>query len=131
MTQSEVNKLLKEAGLGFVKINTSSYPINRSKKYTNWEGKSFKGFRGGSIGPMTVTNAHLNHNKEVVQRINELTRDYSCQLAETDNGVIIKFQAGSGKDIVKEFKWNTFPTNSASMGFDPAYQTYWLVEVKK
>ena len=120
MNIKEINSRLKDLGLGFVKMNEGSF--SNGKVYTNWEGKRSKGIRGGSIGPMTMTNAHMNHNAEVEAKLKEAFFGFYSY-----DGVSSKLTFDLGKKTrTYNFAWNLFPSNTNAMDLDPGYQSYWL-----
>ena len=96
------------------------------KPYKTWEGITPKGFRGGSHGPMTSTNAHLEHNRameqKVIKALSPLAEDY-----RVDNGrYIFKFNDGK-KGFSMVFSWMEFPTYTRNVDLDPGYMTWWFV----
>lgn len=124
---SDINKVLKEAGLGFVTMSTGSY--SRPKTHSS---KS-KGIRGGSVGPMTATSAWRGHNEKAEREF------YYKLLKAFEKNDDVKFSVPDGNGFkmyvenpvkgiqtVYSFGWQTFPSNVASMGYDSGYQTYWL-----
>ena len=130
ISKAEILEALKDRsifgwqdGFGFVKMNDGHFS---EKTYKNWEGKSFKGFKGGSIGPMTLTTAHKDHNRN----IEELVRKALVPLA-SDYGIngdthFFKFDDGK-KGLELRFRWHLFPTYTNRMDLDPGYQQYWFV----
>jgi len=123
MNKKEINAKLKELGLGFVKMNTpTSYDLKSGKCHTDWDGKKSKGFIGGSIGPMTMTNAHQGHNRQVEDKIREeFPRNFSYEV----NTLVLTFDK-----IVYKFEWKLFPANTVACDLDSGYQNYWLTLVK-
>lgn len=96
------------------------------KPYKSWEGITPKGFRGGSHGPMTSTNAHLEHNREIEQKVIKalapLAEDYTVQ----NGAYIFKFNDGK-KGFTMKFTWMEFPTYTRNVDLDPGYRTWWFV----
>jgi len=110
-------------------MNVDSF---HDKTYKNWEGKSFKGIKGGSRGPMTCTSAHLNHNREVVDKVEEAFKyqELTGYYRSGDN-LNISIQINEKQKRVLEFTWDTFPSNAPSRDLDDSYETYWFVPIIK
>lgn len=127
LSKSDINKVLKDAGVGFVKMSTGSY--SRPKTHSS----KLKGVKGGQIGPMTVTSVWREKNIETER---ELYNTLSGAFFKYDE---VKFNPPSGdgfdmfienpskgKQLVYRFRWSTFPTYAPSRDLDPSYQSYWL-----
>jgi len=143
MTQASaktvVNDALKAIGLKYISISLGHYKWKAIEPRT-------KGLSGGSIGPMTVTNAHLDVCREtehqvfdVIQKLpSDIRWSYVRNPAYHGNGKLedLTFMITTGKNTVRviKFRWELHQTYSYSQGYDNAYQTYWFamhVEDKK
>ena len=118
MTKTEINKALKEIGFGFVKM--------RKDMYTDKTHPSkLKGLRGGSVGPMTSTNAHMNHNQNAINETKTALINIGGSVEKSYCDLSISFPSKKGK-LIYHFNLNLFKTY-AGFDYDPSYQTYWLV----
>jgi hypothetical protein len=118
LTISEFKKALKAVGL-----QTVTSELNR---YQTRSHRGFIGISGGSIGPMTATTAHLEHNKQAENRLIDKLRSLP--------GVTISLNQENGlsctlvtakKTVTYKFIWQLFRTY-AHNEYDPSYLTYWL-----
>ena len=117
MKKQELNLILKKCGLGFVKGTLNSF---ETKVLTNFDGKRNKGIKGGSIGPMTMTNAHTNHNLNIERKvIDSIGTQY---LKEHSPNNYLSFDINGLKITLI---WKLFPTY-AHNHYDASYMTYWL-----
>jgi len=126
ITKAEINKLFKEAGYQFIKLDNGDR-FSSGTIYKNSQGKRVKGFRGGSIGPMTVTSAHLKHNDKKVQKIKSIACEYAKTCYLTKNGLEMTFLTGPNKLTTYSFTWQLYPTHTHSANLDSMYETYYLV----
>lgn len=130
VSKKEIAQVLKEAGLRNVSVNTNDH---MPKSYKTLDNKFVKGIRGGSIGPMTMTDAHLKHNSDAVEKLVEKLRVLRPDVVEhtANGGVNITIQVSEKQNRVLHFSWSQYPSNAASMDLDPDYQTYWLTMSQK
>jgi hypothetical protein len=143
MTQASaktvVNDALKATGLKYISINLGQYKWKAIEPRT-------KGLSGGSIGPMTVTDAHLTFCNDTARRVLKVFQNLPADIdwsyvpkpAYHGNGKLedLTFTITTGKNTVRviKFCWELHQTYSYSQGYDNAYQTYWFamhVEDKK
>jgi len=130
LTKSILTNALKPLRFGFVKMCDSSRSKSGFTTYHTHSSKK-KGIIGGSIGPMTVTNAHLDRNRCVTNDLIATLKRLACQfeileISESSNdGVNLTFKTGPKKTVTVSFSWHLFPAYS---GRDfSSYQNYWLV----
>lgn len=95
---------------------------------------------GGSMGPMTVTNAHLDRcvttQQKLVDRLREeLTKQFGsfnmtfkqCYLGNhAMQNATIKIPLNAKTTRVITFTWQIF-AQYVNSNYDPSYQTYWYV----
>lgn len=117
MTKTEINKALKNIGFGFVKMQVNTYQDKTHPSKT-------KGLRGGSIGPMTVTNAHENHNQSVINKTKIALTNIGGKVESSYHDLSISFPSKRGK-LVYNFDLQLFK-KYAGFDLDPSYKTYWL-----
>ena len=116
-TKQDLNNALKAIGLEAPKSRINSF---KSKSH-----RGYKGIRGGSIGPMTSTNAHSKHNFDVELKVTDVLRTIPGVEYSTDH-TGIQFSLNDGKKVHKyKFSWQLFQTY-AHNEYDPSYRTYWL-----
>lgn len=123
---ADINEILKRQGLGFVKISDGGSWDN-GKKYVSHGGISSKGFKGGSIGPMTMTNAHMDHNRKKQSELVTALTPLVNEIATNDNGFCIVFELKPGNFRHISFDWRLFPTYSWKANLDNGYKSYWLI----
>jgi hypothetical protein len=117
MTKTEINKVLKNIGFGFVKMQVNTYQDKTHPSKT-------KGLRGGSIGPMTATDAYMNHNQSAINETKTALTNIGGKVESSYNDLSISFPSKKGK-LVYNFNLNLFKTY-AGFDLDPSYKTYWL-----
>lgn len=117
MKKSDINTVLKNQGIGYVKIHDGSMT---GKCYTDWNGKRVKGIRGGSVGPMTATSAASDKTKSVLSTLEKDLKDLG--MIEKDGHL----ESKDGK-IKMRISVSMYPQYSRSMGYDDAYQTAYIV----
>jgi hypothetical protein len=117
MTKTEINKALKEIGFGFIKMRVNSY---QDKTHPS----KMKGLRGGSIGPMTVTDAHHTHNTNVIDNVKNTLQNIGGSVEKGSYDLTVSFPSNRGK-LVYNFYLTLYPTYSHNE-YDKSYQTYWL-----
>ena len=117
MTKSEINKALREIGVDFVKMRIDYYheKTHPLKK---------KGLRAGSIGPLTVTQAHMEHNRNTIDKVKDTLYRLGGSVERTLSDLTVSFPSKKGK-LIYDFNLEMFPTY-AHNEYDPGYQTYWL-----
>jgi len=117
-SKKDLNIALKAIGL--------QAPKSRLNMYKEVSHRAWKGIRGGSIGPMTSTNAHMEHNRKVEQKVIDILRSIPG-VEYPSNQDAMNFSLNDGKKVHKYyFSWHTFRTY-AHNEYDPSYQTYWLI----
>lgn len=126
-----INATLAKLNMGFIKIDTpgGTRVIER-----------VKALKGGSKGPLTVTNAHIDHCREVQMRVLKNMADLAAQLgSDSDYSSAITSNVGNGlMDFqfmfklnnktarVLTFTWRLESTYDRSCNLDPSYKTYWF-----
>ena len=120
MTKAQINKELKELGLGFVKMLDKGNCFDKEVCYTNFEGKRVKGFKASSKGPMTVINAHIDKVDTKIFEIENSLRELG--MVRQDN----LFISPNGK-IKLSISVMEFPTYTDKMGYDSDYKTLYVV----
>ena len=118
MTKTEINKALKGIGFGFVKMSVNAYQVKTHPS-------KMKGLRGGSIGPMTMTDQYMNHNQTAINEIKTGLTNIGGRVEKSYNDISISFPSKKGK-LIYHFNLSLFKTY-AGFDYDPSYQTYWLV----
>lgn len=96
-----------------------------------------KAISGGSSGPMTSTNAHMDRNRSVEEEVTKAftaMRPYGLQTDQSKSWVSGQlknldfiFMVDEKTQRTVKFSWEQFPTNSRSRGYDSSYQSYWFV----
>ena len=124
ISKGDIANALKAAGFENVSMIVNSFKSASYKPLT-------KGLRGGSIGPMTATDAYRNRNREVVERLEKSLWNFTGSKAREREyetyDLVWRFPAGK-KDLIYKFMWSLYPSNSGR-DLDPGYQTYWLTYV--
>ena len=119
MKKSDVNAVLKDHGISFVKVQTGDW-AKPEKCYTGWDGKKVKGIKGGSIGPMTVTSAYQEKNQEVINSVTSSLKNIG--MVEKD-GLL---QSKDGK-LSLSLDLVDYPAFTYSAGYDDSYRNYYVV----
>jgi hypothetical protein len=95
---------------------------------------------GGSMGPMTVTNAHLDRCVTTQDKLanklrEELSKQFGtysmvfkpCYVGSSDMlNLVIHIPLSDKLTRVITFKWQTF-AQYVNSSYDPSYETYWYV----
>ena len=121
--KSKINAILKDLNASYVTAEVDHYHHKTILRQ--------KAFRGGSIGPLTVTTAHYQHCHQVNDRLKKEFGNIA-QITETPSfygdmkniTLVIKLTDKLQRHM--EFSWQllrTYATNE----YDPSYMTYWLV----
>ena len=132
MTKTTFNRILKELGYTFVKVSRGTFAT--PKCYTDYYGKKTKGIRGGSYGPMTITNQWRNVNEKVTNAVKvEMNK---LGIISIDGSDFFQYIVQFGrKEFKVTFSWEAYPTYDRSQRLDPSYLTQWLTcdmeEIKK
>lgn len=121
-TKLEIKNALKQLGFGLVKMELDHF---HSKTYKGFDGKGIQGVAGGSVGPMTMTDAWKSHCNEREQKVRTALLSLGAKLETFGNGFNATFDLGNGVTRILYFLWNTYPTY-AHNHYDPSYKTYWL-----
>jgi hypothetical protein len=121
MKKTEINKVLKENGYGFIKVNTGNWN-NPEQCYTNWQGKRVKGIKGGSYGPVTVTRAWEEKNQEVISTVTDALKQIGMK---EEDGYL---KSPDGK-IKLKLMVDTFPQYTRSAGYDEGYTNCFITPV--
>jgi hypothetical protein len=128
--KSAVTAALKERGLCYVGIDCGGH------KRKALEPKML-GMTGGSIGPLTVTDAHM----AVCRKTELMVLGAFRSLADVEWSYIphdagmggnlqnLEFQFKTGKNTVRviKFRWELRQSYSAKLAYDSSYRTYWYV----
>jgi hypothetical protein len=125
-----VGNALKNIGLGFIGYNDGTpYKLKAFANRT-------KGLIGGSIGPLTVTNAYIKHCEDTAQQVlkafqslpTDIEWSYDSTLAYVGNLQNFTFTVKTGKNTqrVIKFCWERHSTYAARLRYDSSYETYWF-----
>jgi hypothetical protein len=117
MTKREINNALKEIGFGFIKMRVNMY---QDKTHP----RKMKGLRGGSIGPMTMTDAYMKHNNDAIDETRNKLESIGGVVEQGSYDLSVSFPNGKGK-IMYNFYLTLYPTYAGNE-YDRGYQTYWL-----
>ena len=101
-----MKQLLKSLGFSNVKQSVSGGDYYKNPTYRSQSGKMVFGIHGGSIGPLTCTNAHLERNSSVEKQIVNLLRAAGATVWD-DTGAYLTVEFG-GKSV--NLQWITIPT---------------------
>ena len=121
ITKKRINELLKELEVGFVKQQKDTY---HDVVYTNWEGKRYKGLRGGSIGPMTMTDMHRKHNCDVETKVKQKLNYYADSMYIENDQLNFDFRISEKQIRTLSFKWHLFGKYAHNQ-YDEGYQNYY------
>ena len=83
-----------------------------------------KGLRGGSIGPMTMTDAYMKHNNDAIDETRNKLESIGGTVEQGSYDLSVSFPNGKGK-IMYNFYLTLYPTYAGNE-YDRGYQTYWL-----
>jgi len=119
MKKSDVNKVLKECGYGFVKVQTGDW-TKPEKCLTGFDNKRVKGIKAGSVGPTTVTSAYRERNDETITTVKDSLR--CIGMKEEDNVLV----SPNGK-IKVSLTVVDYPHYARSAGYDDGYRNYYVV----
>ena len=130
ISKAEINAILKNLGLGYVKASQGEFDYRDVVLEPR-----MKGLRGGSIGPLTVTDAYMN--------VNERTQDKVRDAFKVIPGVSMRHVAGwpeshrihgleieipISEKVVRVLKFNWERVNTyVGRRYDPEYRTYWYI----
>ena len=117
MTKREINNALKEIGFGFIKMRVNMY---QDKTHP----RKMKGLRGGSIGPMTMTDAYMKHNNDAIDETRNKLESIGGTVEQGSYDLSVSFPTSKGK-ITYNFYLTLYPTYAGNE-YDRGYQTYWL-----
>jgi hypothetical protein len=121
MKKSDINKVLKENGYGFVKLSAGGF--SGDKCFTGFDGKRVKGIRGGSFGPMTVTNAYQERNQSIIREVESDLRYIGMR--KNEDGLLVSEDGKIKMTLVVE----NFPQYARSAGYDDGYQNCYILPV--
>ena len=122
----EINQALKELDFGAVKMTVNNY---QTKMYKDWNGKTHKGIRASSFGPMTCTNAHVTLAEEVLQNIVNKLEPLCHTLQSIDGGYQFVFDLGNKYRTII-FTQGIFPCYAREAGYDEGYKNiYWVPSI--
>ena len=126
ITKSKINAILKDLGLGYIRINNGSM---NGICFT----PKVKGILTSSIGPMTLSSAHTERNMKISQDVKSRLRNelYPMEgylgIQEKSGGDFqLSVQLTPKKVEVYEFIFMLFPTYTPNMNYDPSYRNYYL-----
>ena len=130
--KAQATAILKDLGLGYVKAKTGGY----GSRDAVLEPRN-KGLRGGSMGPMTCTDAHHDHSAKVQRAVYDafsampeaLVTWETCYAGATHklSNVRVVIALDEKKVRVMNFYWRAVNTYTASANMDHGYCTYWLI----
>ena len=122
-TKTQINAALKSVGYQSIKMRTGT---DGTKVYRDYNNKIVKGVRGGSIGPMTVTDAAITHNKETLERVCNALRDIGVSYDYTDNSGIAMHYIKGKKRVNIRLSASLFPAYYRSI-YSPEYKNYYIL----
>ena len=102
-----MKQLLKSLGFSNVKQSVSGGDYYKNPTYRSQSGKMVFGIHGGSITPLTCTNAHLERNSSVEKQIVNLLRAAGATVHDRTMHYPITVEFG-GKSV--NLQWITIPT---------------------
>ncbi len=124
-----INDKLKNIGLGLIGYDDGTpYKLKAFSNRT-------KGFIGGSVGPLTVTNAYIKHCDDAAQAVlaafrslTDIDWSYDSLPAYIGNLQNFTFTVKTGKNTQRliKFVWERHSTYAARLRYDSSYQTYWF-----
>jgi len=119
-TKTEVNAILKEAGLGFVKMDADACGFD-TKCVKDHDGKRIKGIHLSSHSPMDVTSAASdrvrNRTNEVHNRLSHLKQVNGSYVVEETARTITTLYLATERHR----------SYARSVGYDNGYQSSYLV----
>ena len=124
-----IKKIVTDLDLSFVTAELTHYTTKTLLRK--------KAIRGGSIGPMTVTDAHVAHMRAAQNKIQTAFRNsytllvtsHSITPAAVDSRVedlSFTFRISDKIQRTVYFTWDLYPTY-AHNEYDRSYKTYWMV----
>ena len=119
MKKSDVNAVLKDHGIEFVKIQTGDW-AKPEKCYTGFNGKRVKGIRGGSYGPMTVTTAYQEANDRIISSVTSSLKKIG--MVEKDGHL-----ESTDRKIKLSLGVEFFPKYTRSAGYDESYKNCYII----
>jgi len=119
MRKSDINKMLKEFGYGYVKVTTNDWD-RPEKCYTDFNGKRVKGIVATHRGPLDVTDAADRRIEAVKSDITDTFRDAGFTVR---NGI---FEAPDGT-LNFTLMEMTYPQYTRSANMDDGYTQVVLV----
>jgi hypothetical protein len=130
--KAQANAILKNLGLGYIKASTGDF----GSRDVVLEPRE-KGLRGGSMGPLTVTDAHFDHSAKVQRAVYDafsaipeaLVTWETCYAGHTHklSNVRVVIALDEKKARVLNFYWRAYKTYTRAARLDEGYVTYWLV----
>jgi hypothetical protein len=130
--KAQATAILKDLGLGFIKASTGDF----GSRDVVLEPRQ-KGLRGGSMGPLTVTDAHHDRSAKVQREVYDafsnlpeaLVTWETCYAGATHklSNVRVVIALDAKKVRVLNFYWRAFKTYTRAANLDSGYCTYWLV----
>lgn len=130
--KAQANAILKNLGLGYIKASTGDF----GSRDVVLEPRQ-KGLRGGSMGPLTCTDAHHDHSAKVQRAVYDafsampeaLVTWETCYAGATHklSNVRVVIALDEKKARVINFYWRPERTYTRAARLDEGYCTYWLV----
>jgi hypothetical protein len=121
MTKAKINAILKEQGLGFIKISDGSSMHCGEKCMTDHDGKRMKGIYLSSHSPMDVTSAASDRIREttnkVLNKLQHLNKVDGRYVVEETSRTITYLYLATERHRTYSWKAN----------LDEGYQTSYLV----
>ena len=118
MDKKQLNEVLKAAGVILISQNIDLYKTKAIK--------GVKGIKGGNVGPLTATNAYMDVNKAVEEKIHKALFPLCSDYDKKDGITMYGIETSETSKRVITFTWQTFPTWAGNT-HDPEYQTFWFV----
>jgi len=123
ITKTVINKVLKEMGMGFVKLDDGGFYSN-GVCYTNGAGKRVKGIPAASHGPMTVTDAYRTHIADKKLKVRNALVEAGISYDYKEDLFIANKDAK--KPITFKLMEDWFPAYTRSAGYDSGYQSIYI-----
>ncbi len=124
VTKSSIAAVLKDQGLGFVKMSTGISYADTTKCFKDGAGKRVKGIRAASHGPMTVTD---EYQKAITAKMTEVEAALlQIGMEYVDEGLMV-----ANKDAKRPLKLSLnvewFPAYTRAANLDEGYKNIYIV----
>lgn len=130
MKLNEIKKALKTVGLANVFMRTE-FGYDKKVWRNPTDNKTVQGILGGSMGPITCTDAHIIHNREKEAKVKEKLVALGSIVEDDPSGAFeAAFVLDNGKTLTLRFWWSKYPTYTRSSNLDSGYKSFWLTFCK-